>query len=126
MANNFRNLEIWKEGYQLAVDLYRLTEGFPKENNSLISQIRRAAISIPLNIAEGCSRFSKNAFLNFLSYSYGSLLELEVLMHLSKDLNYMSEEEHEEFIKRIEVLTKMVYTFMYRVEKQRWLNWFKD
>ncbi|HIH18270.1 MAG TPA: four helix bundle protein [Nanoarchaeota archaeon] len=126
MANNFRNLEIWKEGYQLAVDLYRLTEGFPKENNSLISQIRRAAISIPLNIAEGCSRFSKNAFLNFLSYSYGSLLELEVLMHLSKDLNYMSEEEHEEFIKRIEVLSKMVYTFMYRVEKQRWLNWFKD
>ena len=126
MANNFRNLEIWKEGYQSAVDLYRLTEGFPKENNSLISQIRRAAISIPLNIAEGCSRFSKNAFLNFLSYSYGSLLELEVLMHLSKDLNYMSEEEHEEFIKRIEVLSKMVYTFMYRVEKQRWLNWFKD
>ena len=126
MANNFRNLEIWKEGYQLAVDLYRLTEGFPKENNSIISQIRRAAISVPLNIAEGCSRFSKNAFLNFLSYSYGSLLELDVLMYLSKDLNYISEQEHEEFSKRLETLSKMVYTFMYRIEKQRWLGWFKD
>ena len=126
MANNFRNLEIWNLGYQLAVDLYRLTEGFPKENNSIISQIRRAAISVPLNIAEGCSRFSKNAFLNFLIYSYGSLLELDVLMYLSKDLNYISEQEHEEFSKRLETLSKMVYTFMYRIEKQRWLGWFKD
>jgi len=126
VARNFKKLRIWKEGYELSVDFYRLTEGFPKEDGNLVSQIRRAAISIPLNIAEGCSRFSKNAFLQFLSYAYGSIRELEVLLLLSRDLNRISEQEYGEFNERIEILSKMVFLFMHRVEKDKWLNWFKD
>ena len=91
----------------------------------MTSQIRRASLSIPLNIAEGCSRFTKNAFLQFLSYSYGSARELEVLLELAKDLKYINKKEHTEINNKIEIIAKKLFIFMNKVKREEWFGWFK-
>ena len=125
MARDFRNLEIWKLGYQLALDLHRLTEKFPEEEFNLKSQIKRASLSIPLNVAEGTSRYSKNAFLQFLSYAYGSLKELQVLIMFCRDLNYITTLEYNNYIQKIDTLGRKLYIFMNKVNSQRFFNWFR-
>jgi len=125
MARDFRNLEIWKLGYQLALDLHRLTEKFPEEEVNLKSQIKRASLSIPLNVAEGTSRYSKNAFLQFLSYAYGSLKELQVLIMFCRDLNYITTLEYNNYIQKIDTLGRKLYIFMNKVNSQRFFNWFR-
>src|SRR3989338_7001740 len=126
MARNFKELRIWKEGYDLVLDIYRVTNKFPEsERLNIVSQMNRAGTSIPLNIAEGCSRYTKNGFLQFLSYSYGSCRELEVLILLSKDLNYISYEEFNLLNDKINYLGAMIFSFITKVENETWLNWFK-
>jgi len=126
MARNFHNLEIWKISYILALDLYKVTENFPEgEKVNLIQQIRRACVSIPLNIVEGCSRFSKKAFLQFISYSYGSCRELEVLLMLSKDLNYITLDEYKILNEKLDMLSRKIYTFMASINKEKFFDWFK-
>ncbi len=125
MARDFKNLEIWKLGYQLALDLHKLTEKFPEDETNLKSQIKRASLSIPLNIAEGTSRYSKNAFLQFLSYAYGSLKELQVLMMFCRDLNYITTLEYNEYMQKIDTLGRKLYIFMNKVNSQKFFNWFK-
>ena len=75
-------------------------------------QVKRAVVSVPLNIAEGCSRFSKKGFLQFLSYSYGSLRELEVLFMLGRDLKFMKEEEYLEIEEKRDRVSKKLFLFM--------------
>jgi len=125
MARDFRNLEIWKLGYRLALDLHKLTEKFPEEEFNLKSQIKRASLSIPLNVAEGTSRYSKNAFLQFLSYAYGSLKELQVLIMFCRDLNYITTLEYNNYIQKIDTLGRKLYIFMNKVNSQRFFNWFR-
>ncbi len=126
MARNFKELRIWKEGYNLVLDIYKVTSKFPEiEKLNLISQMNRAATSIPLNIAEGCSRYTKNGFLQFLSYAYGSCRELEVLILLSRDLNYIAINEFNLLNSKVNYLGAMIFSFMTKVEKETWLKWFK-
>ena len=114
---DFYKLEIWNLGYELTLDFYKLTENFPlDEKNNLTSQIRRASSSIPLNIAEGSSRFTNKAYLQFLNYAYGSCRELEVLLLLSKDLNYIE-------IEKIDKLSKKLYKFINRVSENNIYNY---
>ena len=126
MPRNFKNLEIWKLSYQLALDLYKLVEKFPEEETNLKSQIKRAAISIPLNIAEGTGRYSKNAFLQFLSYAYGSVKELQVLMMFCRDLNYITSLEYSEYVTKMDILGRKLFLFMNKVKSQKFFNWFKN
>ncbi len=127
MAKNFRQLEIWQLSYQLVIDLYKITEKFPeKENSNLVSQIRRAATSVPLNIAEGCTRFSKKGFLQFLGFAYGSIRELEVLVELSKDLKLITASEYEELNEKVGKISRKLFTFIIKVEREKWFNWFKS
>ncbi len=89
---DFRNLEIWNLGRQFAVLCYRETAAFPKEEQfNLTSQIRRAAVSIPANIAEGAGRDSDGDFLRFLRIALGSLNETETLFNIAADLGLISE-----------------------------------
>lgn len=89
MANGFRNLDVWHLGVELAETVYRCTARFPKaELFCLTSQMRRAAVSIPSNIAEGRARNSSREFLHFLSISRGSLAELETQLELAIRLDY--------------------------------------
>ncbi|MBI2107254.1 four helix bundle protein [Candidatus Woesearchaeota archaeon] len=126
MARNYEKLEVWNLSYQFVLKLYDATEDFPEdEKGNIIQQIRRAAISIPLNIAEGCSRYSKNAFLQFLSYAYGSIKELHVLLMLSKDLGYLNNEEYIKLIDDAEIISRKLFVFIDRVKKEKWFDWFK-
>src|SRR5574337_1314593 len=78
MAGSYRDLVAWQKGLDLVVEIYRITERFPKsEMYGLTSQLRRAAVSVPSNIAEGQAHFSKQEFRHFLRHSRGSLAELE-------------------------------------------------
>ena len=87
-----RDLNVWKEAFELAKCIYKLTKSFPKDElYGLTSQMRRAAVSIPSNITEGYRRGSKAAQLQFSLIAYGSATELETQLDLSKDLGFCSD-----------------------------------
>lgn len=91
MAQSYENLEIWKDSLNLAEEVYSITRKFPKEEMfGMISQLRRAVVSISSNIAEGSSRGSAKDYCRFIDISIGSLKEVESLCHLSLRLGYIS------------------------------------
>ena len=90
MSSTFKDLEAWQQAMELADLVYRTSRGFPKEELfSLTSQVRRAAISIPSNIAEGSGRKSDHEFVHFLSIANGSLRELETQMLIASRIGYL-------------------------------------
>ncbi|MEK6948441.1 MAG: four helix bundle protein [Nanoarchaeota archaeon] len=120
MTTNFHNLEVWQIGYELVLDFYKITEKFPdSEKNNIISQIKRAAVSIPLNIAEGSTRSTSRAYSQFLNYSYGSIKELEVLIMLSRDLKYIDDEEYRMFFEKLDKLSRKLYSFINIINNER-------
>lgn len=89
MTTSYRQLIVWQKSIELVELIYKLTQGFPKaELFGLVSQIRRAAISIPSNIAEGYGRRSDKEYLQFYSFSYGSALELETQLFIAQKLGF--------------------------------------
>ena len=94
MSHKFRDLIVWQKAKAMAVEAYRLTEGFPKaELYGLTSQMRRSSISVPSNIAEGQGRLTKGEFAHFLGQARGSLFELETQLAIAIDLALISEAE---------------------------------
>ena len=92
MLKNYKELKVWEKSYQLCLEIYRTSEKFPKhEIYGLTSQIRRAASSIPSNIAEGYGRKTTPEYLRSLYIAYGSVCELETQILLSGDLGYLNE-----------------------------------
>jgi len=86
---NFRELKIWQKGLQVAINSFKITKDFPREEKfGLASQINRAAVSIPSNIAEGSSRSSGKEYNHFIEISLGSCFEMETQLLISKALNY--------------------------------------
>ena len=97
-----KDLNVWKEAMDLAKQIYCLTRNFPKEEiHGLVSQMRRAAVSIPSNIAEGAARSSHKEFIRFLYIALGSLAELETQLLLSKELGFADNSEIDEGVGRI-------------------------
>ncbi len=91
---SFKDLRVWQKGIEIVIDAYALTKKFPKEElYSLTTQIKRSAVSIPSNIAEGQGRNSTKDFLRYISIAYGSLLELETQVSISEMLGYLSGNE---------------------------------
>ena len=89
MLKNYKELTVWQRAYQLCLGTYRLTAGFPKEEKyGLVSQIRRAAVSVPSNIAEGYGRKSVGEYIQSLHIAYASLCELETQILLAADLGF--------------------------------------
>lgn len=108
--DNFRNLIVWKRGVELATEVYKKTVNFPKfELYGLTSQIRRSAVSISSNIAEGAGRRSKKEFANFLGISYGSACELETQLLIARNLEYLSEQDFEKLFDEVNEIQKMLY-----------------
>jgi four helix bundle protein len=95
MSGTFRDLEVWKAAMELAVQVYRLTARFPKEERyGLTSQMRRAAVSVPSNIAEGKGRASDKELIQFLaSHARGSLFEIETQLTIGEQLSYSTTED---------------------------------
>jgi len=116
-VQSFTNLEIWKRSYQLALSLYRLTEGFPpSERYAFTSQLRRAAVSVPTNIAEGCKRRHSTDFARFLNMSEGSLGEMESLLMMAGDLAYADPQRTTALLQEVKEIAKMVCRFRQSVE----------
>ncbi|MDO8316826.1 MAG: four helix bundle protein [Flavobacterium sp.] len=89
------NLEVWKLAHQLTLQVYKITQGFPKaEQFGLMSQVRRSVSSVPTNIIEGQARQYKKEFIQFLYIAKGSLEETNYHLYLSKDLGYITESEY--------------------------------
>jgi four helix bundle protein len=89
------NLEVWKLSHQLTIEVYKITQVFPKaEQFGLVSQVRRSASSVPTNIIEGQARQYKKEFIQFLYIAKGSLEETNYHLFLSKDLGYISETDY--------------------------------
>jgi len=108
--HNFRKLDIWLDGVELADTIYTLTASFPKtEIYGLSSQMQRAAVSVPSNIAEGSGKGSDRDFARFVSISLGSLFELETQIEIAYRRGYISTENYYALRPRIESLQKRIY-----------------
>jgi four helix bundle protein len=95
-VQNYRQLSVWRKAHAVALNIHRVTDAIPPRNNAgLISQIRRAAHSIPANIAEGCSRTSDLGFATFIQIAIGSASELEYHLHFATDAKMISAVEFE-------------------------------
>lgn len=107
---SFKELIVWQKAYELVLEVYKATKAFPSsEIYGLTQQMRRAAVSIPSNIAEGYGRKHKMEYHQFLSVAYGSLLELETQYLLSEDLGYINRSE------TVEGLLNEVGRMLYRM-----------
>ena len=94
MSSSFKDLRVWHEAMKFAIDVYRATSNFPKhELYGLSQQLRRAAVSVPSNIAEGKGHRSDREFRNFLLHARGSLLEVQTQIMIAQELQYISPEE---------------------------------
>jgi four helix bundle protein len=115
---HFTDIDAWQHGHKLVLDVYRITKKFPKEELfGLTSQIRRAAVSITANIAEGMGRYSYKDRIRFFYNSRGSIFEVENFNLLAKDLKYLSESEFNVLQLQIEETRKTLNGFIGSTEK---------
>ena len=104
---NFRNYDVWNAGVDFSVHVYELTEQFPrKELYALCDQLQRASVSIPSNIAEGCSRRSQNEFARYLEISLGSSYEVETQMEIAVRLGYITQEQFKKSLNSVQSIEK--------------------
>jgi four helix bundle protein len=99
IVQSYRDLVVWKKSMSLVLDIYRDTQAFPKvETYGLVSQLRRAAVSIPSNIAEGQARLSTAEFKQSLGHARGSLMEVETYVLLARELGYLEPDPSEKLL----------------------------
>jgi len=109
VINSYKELKVYQRSYQIALETYKLTKSFPAEEKyGLISQLQRAAVSVPANIAEGFGRYNAKEFIYFLRISLGSLNEVRVYYDLAKDLSYIKYEDFESINIELESISKMI------------------
>jgi len=119
LLKNHKELKVWQKAYELCLKIYKLTEKFPKEERfGLVAQIRRSAVSIPSNIAEGYNRGHRLEYVQFLNIAYGSLNELDTQLLLSKDLSYASGEEVECILEDLYELERMLAALIRSLKKK--------
>lgn len=105
----YRDLDIWNADIELVKDTYKLTEKFPKqETYGLVSQMRRSAISIPPNIAEGFRRYHNKEYRQFLYISLGSCAELETQISIAKELQYVEKDKETVLLEKLDHLCRMI------------------
>jgi four helix bundle protein len=115
-VQDYRNLEVWKYSHHLVLEVYRATKAYPKDEvYGLTSQTRRAASSIPANIAEGCGRNSDGDFRRFLQIALGSAMELDYHLLLARDLGYIDEQIQAGLADRIDRVRRMLGAFIKRL-----------
>jgi four helix bundle protein len=104
-----RGLVAWQKAMELVTEIYRITRDFPRgELYGLVSQLRRAAVSVPSNLAEGYGRNSRNEFHQFVGVARGSLAEIETQIEIAKNLHYVSEESSSELLSRVDEVGRLL------------------
>ena len=113
---DYKTLIVWQKSHINAVMIYNLTKKFPSEERfGITSQIRRAAVSVPTNIAEGCGKFTQRDFANYLQTSFGSAQELEYLTFLSFELEFLKQEDYDKTNKLINEVKAMLISLIGKV-----------
>ena len=109
MGESYRDLIAWRKAMDLVTEIYRVTQFFPRDElYGLTNQLRRAAVSVPSNIAEGQARFSRKEFHHFLSHARGSLVEIETQMTIAQNLGYLSPNQTQPLFNRASELGRVL------------------
>jgi four helix bundle protein len=120
--HNFRELKFWQKAIELCLDIYNLSSKFPSEEKfGLTSQLRRAAVSVSSNIAEGSSRNSDKDFLHFLSIAVGSSCEIETQLIISHKLDYINGDQLKAVEIKISEIQKMIFSFSKKIKENNQL-----
>jgi four helix bundle protein len=107
---SYKDLTAYQKAYDLALRVYKATKNYPREEiYGLVSQLRRSAVSLPCNIAEGYRRRSRKEYIQFLHIALGSCSELEILLVLSRDLRFLDESEAKELYSLQEESSRLLY-----------------
>ena len=110
---SFKDLKIWQKGIEIVKDVYTITRSFPNEEMyGLTSQMRRSAVSIPSNVAEGFRRFHNKEFAQFLHIAFGSAAELETQLIIAEELKYFNSENNKKIFEKISHLSKMIKSLL--------------
>jgi len=118
LIKSYKDLEIWKKGIILSMEIYSVTSSFPhNEQYGLTSQIRRASTSIPANIAEGYGRESGKNYIQFLKISRGSLYELDTFLTIAFGLKYLTKEQRTNLNDKTEELSKMINSLIKKLDQ---------
>jgi four helix bundle protein len=113
----FKDLRIWQKGIEIVNDIYRITKSFPKEElYGLTAQMRRCAVSIPSNIAEGFKRYHNKEYKQFLYIALGSCAELETQIIISKNLDYLKQEKTEKIYEDLSYISKMINVLIHKLK----------
>ncbi|OGJ63438.1 hypothetical protein A3A67_01190 [Candidatus Peribacteria bacterium RIFCSPLOWO2_01_FULL_51_18] len=120
LAMSYRKLKVWAKSRELVKVIYQLTQHFPKEElYGLTSQVRRAAVSIPSNVAEGSQRSSDREFGNYILIARGSIAELETQLLLSVDLGYLTEEAVADALQNLDEISRMLHALHSKLTAHR-------
>lgn len=118
--HNYKELNVWKRGIKLCAVIYKLKANFPNEERfGLISQMRRASVSVPSNIAEGAGRRTDNEFVHFLGVAHGSICELETQLFVSVELEFLTDELIDPISLEITEIQKMLYALIQKFESRK-------
>jgi four helix bundle protein len=116
---NYRDLQVWDKAHKLTLDLYRVSREFPREETyGITSQLRRAAVSVGANLAEGCGRRTSNELARLVKIAMGSASELDYHLLLCRDLGFMNEGDFTRTSSDLTEVRKMLTSFLNRVEEQ--------
>lgn len=109
----YERFEVWKRAHRLALDVYRCTGGWPKDERfGLVAQIRRSVFSVPVNIVEGSARRGKPEFRKFLGYAFASLAEVGYTLRFARDLGYFTTEAWDQIEKAREDVSRLLFLLM--------------
>jgi len=112
----FRDLIVWQKSMAMVTEIYQVTQSFPRrEDYGITSQIRRCAVSIPSNIAEGYGRNSRNEYIRFLQIALGSLFELQTQLEIATNLGYLKKEEFDALYERTREVERMLSVLIRRL-----------
>ena len=115
---DYKKLKVWQKSHAFVLKTYKVTSGFPREEMySLVSQLRRASVSIPSNISEGCGRYGNKELKQFLCIAMGSANEVGYQLLLSKDPGYVQESEYDNLYNEIDEIQKMLASYIRTLAK---------
>lgn len=116
---DFRELDVWHAAHMFTLLLYKLTASFPKpELYGLVSQLRRAAVSIEANIAEGCGKKTSLDLCRFLQIAFGSANEVDCELLIARDLGFLSESDYGKLVRKLHDIKKMLAAFIATIESK--------
>jgi len=119
-VHSYQDLAVWQKGMQLVTSVYSVTRTFPREEMyGLTSQIRRAVVSVPANIAEGWGRRSTKEYIQFLRIARGSLLELGTLLLIAVNLGYLTTEKAETMLDQVQEISRMLSGLMSSLNRRK-------